>query len=75
MQARAARSLSKERSGSNQTRGAFSVGSYNSGKVGTGVGVVLQNSASIKIEGVRDRYLKELYESKCRDLQIRPTKD
>jgi hypothetical protein len=75
MQAKAARSLSKERSGSNQTRGAFSVGSYNSGKVGNGVGVILQNYAAIKIDGVKERYLKELYASKCRDLQIRPTRD
>ena len=63
-----ARSLSKERSGSNQTRGAYSVGNYNSAKVGNGVGVVKQNDIVFKIEGVRDKHLKELYQSKCRDL-------
>jgi hypothetical protein len=39
-----ARSLSKgDRSGSNQTRGSYSVGNYNSAKVGNGVGVVVQS--------------------------------
>jgi len=36
---------------------------------------IIENYAVLKIPGIKEKHLKELYEAKCKDLVINPTKD
>ena len=58
--ARAARSVSNQRL-------------YNSGP--SSVNQIVQDFLQVKIPGVKPKHLQALYEAKCRDLVINPTKD
>lgn len=73
---RVIRSLSNGRKSSNNRVSNVMSGSFSAKNDGIkSIGNILQNFTGFKIEGVKHKHLQALYEAKCKDLQIKASKD
>lgn len=56
--------------------GSFATtGRHSDATSASGVNSIIQNFNTVKIPGVRIKHLQALYEAKCKDLQIKASKD